>query len=380
MEKKIKVVFVLRFKLHYRIDLYERINSLKDTDFTLLFGRGIKNTKFFNYEGKTGFKNTELKTWQYTGNGKSVNFFPSLFRHLVKLNPDVIVTEGESNMPNNILIYLYSFIYKKKVVWWSLGLVPGIKESFFQRMYKPIMKLFLRRSAYILGYSEYTKKYYSQYVNHNKIFVANNCLDNESIDKEIISYRSEASELKNSKEFMDKFVILYVGGFVRSKQVDKLIRAYNAVKINYPDIALVIVGEGVLHKELHSLVNKLGVQDIIFTGQIIKEVSKYFLLADLFVLPGVGGLSIHHAMIHSLPVISASADGTERDLIKENENGFILKTDTVQELTDYITKFLEDKTLAKRFGDKSREIVNTKINMRNMIGTFHNVITNCHKG
>jgi len=374
--EKIKVVFVLRFKLHYRIDLYERINSFEDTDFTLIYGRGIRNTKFVNYEGKTGFKNMELKTWQYTGNGKYVNFFPSLFRCLVKLNPDVIITEGESNMPNNVLIYLYSSIYRKKVVWWSLGLVPGIKQSRFQRIYKPMMKLFLKRSAYILGYSEYSRNYYSQFVDKSKIIVANNCLDNDNIDKEIAKYRSEASELKESRKFKDKFVILYVGGFVRSKRVDKLIEAYHAVKLNYPDMALVIVGEGAMQKELYSLVKGSGIQDVVFTGQVINEVSKYFLLADLFVLPGVGGLSIHHAMIHSLPVISASADGTERDLIKENENGFILKTDTVEELADHITKFLEDKTLAKRFGTKSREIVDTKINIRHMIGAFHNVIIN----
>lgn len=374
--RKINVVFVMRYKLHYRVDLYEKVSSLEDIDFTLFYGLGVQNSKFVNYEGKTDFKDEALKTWQYKGNGKFVSFFPTLFQKLVKTNPDVIVTEGESNMLNNILIYLYSIFYKKNVIWWSLGLVPGVKESPFQKLYKPLMKIFLKRSSYIIGYSEYSRSYYSQFVHKSKIRVANNCLDNENIDKEIALYRTEAKQLKESDQFRNKFVILYVGGFVRSKKVDKLIYSFKDIKSRFPEAALLLVGNGALHEEMKLMVQNMDIQDVVFTGEVIDEVSKYFLLADLFVLPGVGGLSIYHAMVHSLPVISARADGTEKDLIREGENGFILKTDTVNELTQNLTKFLVDPAMAVKLGTKSREIVDTRINMKYMIGEFHDAITN----
>ncbi|MBN2272723.1 MAG: glycosyltransferase [Bacteroidales bacterium] len=379
MEKKIKVVFVLRFMLHYRIDLLERINSCDDIDLTLIYGRGIENSKFVNYEGETRFKNIKLKTLQYTRHKKFAVFFPSLFRNLIRLKPDVIIVEGESNMVNNIFVYLYSVLYNKKMGWWGLGQIPGTRPSIFQKLYKPLMRVFLRRTSFIIGYSEYSKNYYAQYTDINKIVVANNCLDNESIDKEIAEYRNEAMTLKATEVYKDKLVILYVGAFIPTKKVDKLLKAYHALKPNYPDMALVLVGDGIMRKELENMIETLNIQDVIFTGKVVNEVSKYFLLADLFVLPGLGGLSIHHAMTHSLPVISSSADGTERDLIVDNENGFILKTDTVEELTDRISRFLEDKTLASRFGKKSREIVDTKINIKNKVSTFHDVIVKAVK-
>jgi hypothetical protein len=57
----------------------------------------------------------------------------------------------------------------------------------------------------------------------------------------------------------------------------------------------------------------------LFTSQIkenhpvtitVPEMTR-FLLAEVFVLPGLGGLAIPHAMIHGVPVIARIADGTE---------------------------------------------------------------------
>lgn len=378
MNQKIKVVFVLRFMLHYRIDLLERINAYDDIDLTLLYGRGIKNTKFANYNGKTGFKNIQLKTVQYVRKQKYLVFFPSLFRKLIHLNPDVIVAEGESNILNNVLIFLYSVLFRKKIMWWGLGQVPGTRQSWFQKMYLPFKKLFLRRAQYIIGYSEYSKNYYSQYTDRDKIYVANNCLDNESIDRDIQKYSSDAMELKQDPLYKDKFVILYVGAFIPLKKVDKLIKAFHALKDRNQDCVLVLVGEGEIRNELEALIKTENIRNVIFTGKVVDEVSKYFLIADLFVLPGLGGLSIHHAMTHSLPVISASADGTERDLIHDNVNGFLLKLETVEELSALIAKFIDNKGLAREFGRKSREIVDTKINVHNKVKVFHDVIVKCH--
>jgi len=378
MERKIKVVFVLRFMLHYRIDLLERINSYPDIDLTLIYGNSIRNSKFINYKGETRFTNIELNTWQYARKEKYLVFFPSLFGRLVKLNPDVIVAEGESNILNDVLIYLYSLLYKKKIIWWGLGQVPGMNESLFQRMYRPFMKKFLKRASYVIGYSEYSRNYYSKFKDRSKIYVANNCLDNESIDRDILKYKAESIQLKESPTFRDKFVILYVGAFIPLKKVDRLVKAFHAAKKKDPNIVLVLIGDGAMRQDLELMIKTSDIRDVIFTGKLVDDVSRYFLLADLFILPGLGGLSIHHAMTHSLPVISASADGTEMDLIRENQNGFLLKTDTVEELTGYINRFLEDKSLSGKFGRMSREIVDTKINIRNKVSTFHDVIVSCH--
>ena len=373
--KKIKVVFVQRFMLHYRIDLLERISARENIELTLVHGRGIQGSKFVNYKGTVSFAHRQLKTIMYNRGGRGVVFFPSLFRQLRKLNPDVIVAEGESNILNNMIIYLYSVLFHKKIIWWGLGLIPGYSETRFQKMYRPFMLSFLKRSSYIIGYSEYSKSYYSQFADSRKIVVANNCLDNERIDREINECGEDSKMLRKRLKLEDRFIILYVGNFAATKRVDKLIHAYGQVKKNHPESALVIVAGGKDKEIYEEMVSKLGLEDVVFAGKVIEGVSAYFLMADLFVLPGLGGLSIHHAMVHGLPVIAAQADGTERDLIDEGVNGYILKTDTADELAERIEWFLADKPVAAQFGRKSREIVENRININNMVNTFVNAIS-----
>lgn len=378
MKKKIKVVFIWRFLLYYRIDLFERINAKDNIDFTFIHGNDFKNSKFVNYKGEIGFKRKKLRTIQYgiEESAKYLVYWPSLFFQLVKIRPDTIVFEGESNILNNTAVYLYSLLFNKKINWWSLGQIPRVKVSKWQKTYKPFMLLLLKRAKHIIGYSEYTKNYYSQYVSRDKILVANNCLDNEKIDREIEKYKDESIVLKKEMNLDDKFVFIYVGALIRRKKVDRLIKSFQAIKADHPECALILIGGGAIEDELKEYVASNNIEDIHFVGKVFEGISKYFLMADLFVLPGLGGLSIFEAMVHGLPVISASADGTELDLIQEGQNGYILKTDSVDELSDILSRFLTEKGMAESFGKVSREIVETKINIEKTVGTFVQAIEN----
>jgi glycosyltransferase involved in cell wall biosynthesis len=372
----IRVLFIQRFMLHYRVNLIARIANMPDINLLFIHGRGIKNSKFVNYEGQVNFKHKQLTTFIWTSNRKKLVFFPTLIYHLIKQKPDVIVTEGESNMLNNTVIYFYSFFSKVKLIWWGLGLIPGHTESLYQKLYKPIMNKFLLKTTYMIGYSNYSKEYYSNFVSKDKILVAHNCLDNNKIDNEISEFKDSVKTVKNIFNLHDKFVIIFVGGFQKSKRVDNLIRAYDIIKKKYSKTALLIVGESKEKQMLLNLIDELGIKDIHFVGKQIEEISKYFLSADLFVLPGLGGLSIYHAMVHSLPVISASADGTERDLIRNGYNGFILKTYNIDELVNKIKMFLENKKLSTEMGMNSRKIVDKDINIQKMVSIFDYAIKN----
>ena len=51
------------------------------------------------------------------------------------------------------------------------------------------------------------------------------------------------------------------------------------------------------------------------------DLQPYFAAADLFVLPGTGGLAVQEAMAAGLPVIVAEGDGTQDDLVRP-DNGW----------------------------------------------------------
>ncbi|MBE3114421.1 MAG: glycosyltransferase family 4 protein [Actinobacteria bacterium] len=92
------------------------------------------------------------------------------------------------------------------------------------------------------------------------------------------------NEIKSNKK-----IILFVGSLVELKGVHILIKAFNKIKEVYPDLILLIVGQGRMKNELELLVKKLNLTDrVIFMGYMEKEsLKKLYKIADLFVLPSM---------------------------------------------------------------------------------------------
>ena len=79
---------------------------------------------------------------------------------------------------------------------------------------------------------------------------------------------------------------------------------------------LVIVGDGPERAKLESLAKEVYPSAEFVGTKHGAELTPYFAEADLFVLPGTGGLAVQEAMAHGLPVIVAKGDGTQDDLVR----------------------------------------------------------------
>ncbi len=101
------------------------------------------------------------------------------------------------------------------------------------------------------------------------------------------------------------------------------------------------------------------------------ELKPYFEEADLFVLPGTGGLAIQEAMSYGLPVIVAQGDGTQDDLVRK-ENGWQIPpaTHNFDALSFAIKDALSDVARLRRMGAESYRIVKEEINIEKMVETF----------
>jgi glycosyltransferase involved in cell wall biosynthesis len=95
----------------------------------------------------------------------------------------------------------------------------------------------------------------------------------------------------------------------------------------------------------------------------------YFAAADLFVLPGTGGLAIQEAMAFALPVIVAEGDGTQNDLVRP-ENGWLVPSDDLAALKEALHSALADVQRLRRKGAESYRIVADEINLERMVAIF----------
>jgi glycosyltransferase involved in cell wall biosynthesis len=107
--------------------------------------------------------------------------------------------------------------------------------------------------------------------------------------------------------------------------------------------------------------------DVLLVGQVIDDVGLYFDSAEVYVLPGTGGLGINEAMAHSLPIISGYADGSADDLVIDGENGYRLRDGDIDELQDKIARILNDPATAARMGAKSHEWITGRFSFQNFL-------------
>ena len=160
--------------------------------------------------------------------------------------------------------------------------------------------------------------------------------------------------------------ILCVGRLVKRKGQDKLIKALPEIKDEFPNVRLLLVGEGPLRKKLSKLVKKLQLEDnVIFTGRVsYEELPKYFRVGDIFAMPArtrnfgleVEGLGIVYleASATGLPVIVGSSGGAPDALI-QGETGYVVDGRNVEEIARQISYLIRDPESAKRLGAKGRD-------------------------
>lgn len=156
-------------------------------------------------------------------------------------------------------------------------------------------------------------------------------------------------------------LLLSVSRLAYTKNVDKIIEAFYEVSKILPNTRLVIVGDDIERKALEDMAFKLGISNrVSFVGFIYqKDVIRYQSVADIFIsLNEISSLSnaVFEAMSCGKCVIALDR-GATRDLIKDGENGIVIKS--FEELKDAIIKLLSDSSLIARLGLEAKKTIAT---------------------
>jgi glycosyltransferase involved in cell wall biosynthesis len=169
--------------------------------------------------------------------------------------------------------------------------------------------------------------------------------------------------------------ILHLGRLVKWKRVDLLIEAVGKLSGREGGVELRIIGSGPEEEHLKQLATqKVPGGEVTFLGSIYDpdELAREILSSGIYVLAGMGGLSINEAMAFGKPVICSRCDGTERDLVQEGINGLYFKEGDAEDLALKIESLLNDPQKARAMGEKSLSVINDKINLETVTRRFRN--------
>ena len=231
-----------------------------------------------------------------------------------------------------------------------------------------------RRLDAHVNYIDAAKEIYGSYgVAPDRICVTRNSPDTDSMARTEAALRASGDAPRR-----DPHCLLHVGRLVREKRVDLLLQAMPRVLERIPQARLVIVGDGPERGAFERLAGQLRVGDAArFVGAVYDppELARLFLSAPLFVLPGLGGLSINEAMFYRMAIICSSGDGTEKFLVREGYNGAYFRADDSNSLGEAIVRLMSDPQELDRMGARSREIIEREVNIRTVVDAYRNAFS-----
>jgi glycosyltransferase involved in cell wall biosynthesis len=169
-------------------------------------------------------------------------------------------------------------------------------------------------------------------------------------------------------QFEPRARVLFIGRLIDGKRLEDLLQACRSLDpTQAPELQ--VVGDGPLRAGYEALAARLYPTTRFLGAQRGAELAALCRCADLFVLPGKGGLAIQEAMCYGLPIVATHADGTERDLVRP-ENGWLFEEGNVASLTAVLREALAFPARLRAMGHASFRIVRDEINLHRMADEF----------
>jgi len=283
---------------------------------------------------------------------------PEFKNWVLNWEPDVLILEANPRYQSTPYVIQWMKTKNKPVLGWGLG-VPEY-HGFLSDWRNRSRQKFLDSLNGIIAYSHKGAQQYIQAgFNPDQVYVATNATAPAPTTPP-----PERGTWNNARDP----ILLYVGRLQKRKRIDSLLRVC-AMLPEKIQPQLWIVGDGEIRQELETLAKDVFPKTTFWGEKFGEDLSHLFSKADLFVLPGTGGLAVQQAMSFALPVIVADGDGTQADLINSS-NGWMVKPGDDQQLFQTIQTALSSPELLLSMGLAGYEIVKNKVNIENMVNVF----------
>lgn len=427
-DKPFKIYFVGYALAHYFNDFLNKLQSHCDAEITVFT---YKETERFIGEGVyQTFENIEFKVIELQNHSEpipnyyskfeigkfktpSYNYLKDLDNYINDNKPEIIVTSSAY-----MEMYMYNKAIKSSIKKAGTKLIfrtipfqqptyqellqqesKHLKPLEFNTLPKPLVS-FMKGSGIgkiyydkvrkkTLLHNVYAKKKlfnfphaHACYVHSGKIVYRSYGVPDEKIHIMLNSPDTDKllhnnSIVNNDENFkQDPYRIVHIGRLIKRKKVDLLLRALKEAKKTEPRLNLVVIGNGPEKENLKKLTKELELSDsVVFKGGIYDplELAKEMKQASVYVLAGMGGLSLNEAMCFELPIICSVCDGSEKYLVRHSENGYIFKEDDESDLSNKILQILMNPSFQKQMSKKSIEIIQEEINIHTVCDNYKNL-------
>ena len=150
----------------------------------------------------------------------------------------------------------------------------------------------------------------------------------------------------------DHFVVAAAAQFIARKGHRYLLQAIAGLRHAYPQLKLVLFGQGPLENELRALSEKLGLGSVVQFAGFRHDLDDYLGCFDLLAHPalreGLGVIALK-ASAAAVPVVAFRAGGL-REVVIHQETGLLVPAGDTQALADAIGTLIDDSDMHSQYG------------------------------
>ena len=278
----------------------------------------------------------EKLTWVTTGLGGKLRYVTAMLRSLRQsAGPGPAAAPGYSLVIcGHMNLLPFAFLHR---LWFKTPIaliIHGIEA--WTPPQRPFVKFLARRVDCFVAVSELTKGRFLDWAGlpPELGLVLPNC-----IDASLFESGPKSPALLQRYGLQDKTVIMTFGRLAseeRYKGFDEVLEVLPDLAQLVPNIAYLIVGDGLDRPRLEAKARSLNVHDrVIFAGRISdEEKADHYRLADAYVMPSHGegfGIVYLEALACGIPVVASKADGS-REAVRNGELGELVDPKNPEEI------------------------------------------------
>lgn len=363
-----RITWVTRSFLDYRIPIYKEINRLCGNNLYLIYNEEIVPEHLTQImKNELGERCIPLKgEIRIVGKKKNPVSFSNaknlripiqkgLIKTIKNTNPDIIITDGFFQWTYAPLIIKLFNKKVKHVMCYEGWQHTERNMQFFRIWYR---KLAMKLIDSICCNGILSKKYVESLgYPSEKISLGNMAADTSFFSKKSSEITQCDIDSFRKRMNLKGTVYCFSGRLVQLKGIKELVVAWKNFSIN-KNVTLFIIGDGPLKEELESYINDNNLSNIIFAGFVnYVDLPIYYKASDIFIIPTLQdnwSLVVPEAMACELPIMSSIYNGCYPELVTK-ENGWIF--DPLDKANMESTLSNSYKNINKDMGIKSKEIV-----------------------
>jgi glycosyltransferase involved in cell wall biosynthesis len=199
---------------------------------------------------------------------------------------------------------------------------------------------------------------------------------NKKIDPLEIEKIRDTYALHNCK------VVLQVVRLTKIKKTHLLIDVAKKICKENKNIKFILIGDGDQKDKIIALIDEYKLSNnIILLGPIYDEktLSHWYSIADVFAIPTCIGLSAHHAMAYSLPIVtddSLNNQASESDILTDGLNSLTYTEGSLDDFAEKILKIVSDDELRIVLSKNAFRTVTEKHSLKSKVNNFITYVVN----